>query len=90
MNEAYRFLPSQGIPKFRRAELVLNNNVIAIGNLAFGAPGSLDIDFANVCPTADSTAYVLRVVYGSCINPAEEVSFGQIKGDNGIRPHHKT
>jgi gliding motility-associated-like protein len=37
--------------------------------------GLLNLNFGNICPTADSTAYAIRVVYGSCSNPAIEVSF---------------
>jgi len=62
---------------FKRAELVVNNVVVATNNTdtSSGAPGVLNINFSNVCPTLDSTAYIVRVVYGSCSNPALEVSF---------------
>lgn len=75
MNEAYRFIPSGGAPRFKKAELLINNSVIALGDTASGTPGDLNINFPNVCPTLDSTAYILRVTYGSCTDPSQDVSF---------------
>lgn len=77
MDSCFRFIPSSGTPMFKRAELVVNNVVVATNttDTSSGAPGVLNVNFANVCPTLDSTAYLVRVVYGSCSNPALEVSF---------------
>lgn len=77
MDSTFRFIPSGGAPMFRRAELVVNNVVVATTttDTASGGPGELNINFPDVCPTADSTAYEVRVYYGSCSNPALEVSF---------------
>jgi gliding motility-associated-like protein len=77
MDSCFRFIPSSGTPMFKRAELVVNNVVVATNNTdtSSGTPGVLNINFPNVCPTLDSTAYIVRVVYGSCSNPALEVSF---------------
>ncbi len=77
MDSAFRFIPSGAAPVFKRAELLVNNAVVNTNttDTLSGAPGMLNINFPNVCPTLDSTAYVLRVVYGSCSNPAIEVSF---------------
>lgn len=75
MNEAYRFTPYAGTPKFKRAELVLNGAVVATGDTSTASPGNLNLNFPNVCPTQDSTAYILRVVYASCSNASGEVSF---------------
>jgi gliding motility-associated-like protein len=75
MNEAYRFTPNGGVPKFKRAELLVNGAVVATGDTASGTPGNLNLNFANVCPTLDSTAYVLRVTYGACNDITQEVSF---------------
>ena len=77
MDSCFRFIPSSGAPMFKRAELVVNNVVVATNttDTTSGAPGVLNVNFPNVCPTLDSTAYVVRVVYGSCSNPALEVSF---------------
>jgi gliding motility-associated-like protein len=77
MDSCFRFIPSSGTPTFKRAELVVNNVVVATNttDTTSGAPGVLNIRFQNVCPSLDSTAYVVRVVYGSCSNPALETSF---------------
>lgn len=77
MDSAFRFIPSGAATTFRRAELLVNNIIIATNttDTSSGGPGILNINFPNVCPTADSTAYAIRVVYGSCSNPALETSF---------------
>lgn len=77
MDSSFRFIPSGGTSMFKRAELVVNNVVVAINttDTSSGGPGVLNINFPNVCPTLDSTAYAIRVVYGSCSNPALELSF---------------
>ncbi len=77
MDSCFRFIPSGGAARFRRAELLVNNVVIATNttDTSTASPGSLNLNFNNICPTADSTAYVIRVVYGSCSNPALSVSF---------------
>jgi gliding motility-associated-like protein len=75
MNEAYRFTPNAGSSRFKRAELVLNGNIIAFGDTASAGNGLLNLDFPNVCPGQDSAAYVLRVVYGSCNDPAQDLSY---------------
>src|SRR5690606_20563525 len=77
MDTAFRFIPSGGTSSFKRAELVLNNVVIATTttDTTSGGPGELNINFPNVCPSADSTAYEIRVYYGSCSNPALEVTY---------------
>lgn len=78
MDSCFRFTPSAGTPMYKRAQLLVNNVVVATAgtsDTATTAPAVLSINFPNVCPTADSTAYVVRVTYGSCSNPALEVSF---------------
>ncbi|MBN8781746.1 MAG: hypothetical protein ABS85_13550 [Sphingobacteriales bacterium SCN 48-20] len=77
MDSCFRFVPSGGTPMFKRAELLLNNVVIATNttDTSSAAGAMLNVNFANVCPTADSTAYGVRVVYASCSNPNIEVSF---------------
>ncbi|MEO8404862.1 MAG: gliding motility-associated C-terminal domain-containing protein [Chitinophagaceae bacterium] len=77
MDSCYRFIPYGGAPMFRRAELRRNNVVLATNttDTSTASPGVLNLNFPNVCPTADSTAYEIKVYYGSCSNPALEVSF---------------
>ena len=77
MNEAYRFTPNSASPRFKNAVLLVNGNVVAQGDTISGAPGMLDLNFPNVCPTEDSTAYVLRVTYGVCNDPSLDVSFDE-------------
>jgi gliding motility-associated-like protein len=66
MNEAYRFTPSAGASKFKKAELLAGNTVVALADTASGTNGDLNLNFANVCPASDSVQYVLRVTYNSC------------------------
>lgn len=75
MNQAYRFTPAYGTPKFKKAELLFNNTVVALADTAAGANGELNLNFTSVCPTADSTQYTVRVTYRSCSNVAEDISF---------------
>lgn len=77
MDSCFRFIPSGGAPLFKRAELLVNGVVVAtnITDTSTLSPGTLNLNFPNVCPTADSTAYVIKVYYGSCSNPAFDVSF---------------
>jgi gliding motility-associated-like protein len=75
MNEAYRFTPSGGTTMFKRAELVANGVVVALADTTNAGLTHMNLNFNNVCPSLDSTAYVLRVVYASCNNPATEFAF---------------
>ncbi|HEU4469926.1 MAG TPA: gliding motility-associated C-terminal domain-containing protein [Flavisolibacter sp.] len=75
MNEAYRFTPSGAAPRFRNAVLLLDGNIIATADSASATAGLLDLNFPSVCTTRDSAAYVLRVTYGLCNDPSQDVSF---------------
>jgi gliding motility-associated-like protein len=75
MDSCFRFIPSGGASRFKSAQLRVNGNVVATGDTTSGAPGVLNMNFNNVCPTADSTAYVLRVTYSVCNDPAQDVFF---------------
>ena len=77
MDSCFRFIPYGGAPRFKRAQLLVNNVVVATNttDTTTSAPGFLNLNFPNVCPTADSTAYAIRVFYSSCSNAALEVSF---------------
>jgi gliding motility-associated-like protein len=77
MDSCFRFIPSGGAPTFKRAQLLVNNVVVATNttDTSTASAGVLNLNFPNVCPTADSTAYAIRVFYGSCSNPALDVSF---------------
>ncbi|HEV7330656.1 MAG TPA: gliding motility-associated C-terminal domain-containing protein [Flavisolibacter sp.] len=75
MQEAYRFVPSAGLSKFKRAELLSEGVVIALADTTSDGQGNLQLAFPNICPVKDSSAYVLRVSYQSCTSQATEVSF---------------
>ena len=76
MNEAYRFTPSGGASRFKRAELVRNGAVVALADTISGVAGELNLTFQNAgCATLDSTAYLMRVFYSLCNDPSQEVSY---------------
>lgn len=76
MNECYRFIPYGSTPRFKNAKLLVNGTPVATADTASGTTaGVLNLNFPNVCPTADSTAYVVQVTYGDCNNPVNDVSF---------------
>lgn len=76
MDSCYRFIPSGGVSRLKSAELVVNGTVVANADTSTLAAGVLNLNFPNVCPTADSTAYVIRVTYNHCIgDPPTDVVF---------------
>ena len=75
MNEAYRFIPSGGTSRFKSARLLLGGVQVHTADTSTASPGVLQLNFPTVCPTADSTAYVVQVTYGDCNNPAADLVF---------------
>lgn len=75
MNECYRFIPNGGTPRFKSAKLLVNGTQVSTADTSTTAPGVLNLNFPTVCPTADSTAYVVQVTYGDCNNSSNDVSF---------------
>ena len=73
MDSCWRFIPNGGVPTFKSAQLLVNGNVVASADTSTSAPGELNLNFNNVCPTADSTAYVLRVAYNNCNGPDDVI-----------------
>jgi len=73
MDSCWRFIPNGGVPAFKSAQLLVNGNVVASADTSTSAPGELNLNFNNVCPTADSTAYVLRVAYNNCNGPNDVI-----------------
>lgn len=64
MNEAWRFVPSGGNPAFRGVELVdLSGNVISTSDTTTAANNTLDLSFANVCPTTTTSTYIIKAKY---------------------------
>jgi len=66
MDSCFRFIPSAGTSRYVSSQLLVNGTVVATGDTSTTAPGVLNLNFPNICPTADSTAYVLRVAYSPC------------------------
>ncbi|MBL7730739.1 MAG: gliding motility-associated C-terminal domain-containing protein [Chitinophagaceae bacterium] len=78
MDSCWRFIPSGGASRLKSAELLVagTSTVIANADTSTLSAGVLNLNFPNVCPAADSTAYVLRVTYNDCIgNPPTDVVF---------------
>ncbi|MBL7725670.1 MAG: gliding motility-associated C-terminal domain-containing protein [Chitinophagaceae bacterium] len=75
MDSCWRFTPTGGTSRLKAAQLVVNGTVVASADTSTASPGILNLNFPNVCPAADSTAYVVRVTYGDCNNPANDVVF---------------
>lgn len=76
MDSCFRFIPSGGTSRFKSAELVVNGTVVATADTSSISPGVLNLNFPNVCPTLDSTAYEIRVKYFDCIgNPPVDIIF---------------
>lgn len=75
MDSCYRFIPSGSTSRLKSAQLVVNGTVVATADTSTFAAGVLDLNFPNVCPTADSTAYVIRATFGQCNDPAQDVVF---------------
>jgi gliding motility-associated-like protein len=76
MDSCFRFTPSGGVSRLKSAELVVNGTVVANADTSTFSAGILNLNFPNVCPTADSTAYVIRVTYNDCIgDPPTDVVF---------------
>ncbi|MBM3915552.1 MAG: T9SS type B sorting domain-containing protein [Sphingomonadales bacterium] len=75
MNEAYRFIPSGGTSRFKSARLLLGGVQVATADTSTASPGVLNLNFPSICPTADSTAYVVQVTYGDCNNPSTDLVF---------------
>jgi len=69
IDSCYRFIPASGTSKFQKADLLLNGTVVATTTAAdtsTAAPGVLNINFPNICPTNDTTGYEIQVFYNSC------------------------
>ncbi|HVK97120.1 MAG TPA: gliding motility-associated C-terminal domain-containing protein [Flavisolibacter sp.] len=74
MNEAYRFLPTAGASKFKRAELISKGNIISLADTT-SSNGELNLSFPNICLAEETETYVMKVYYSSCDAPSDEVSF---------------
>jgi gliding motility-associated-like protein len=76
MDSCWRFIPNGGTPRFKSAQLLVNGTVVATGDTSTLSPGVLNLNFPNICPTDDSTAYVVSVTYSDCTgNPPQDIVF---------------
>ena len=75
MDSCWRFTPSGGTSRLKSAQILVNGSVVGNADTSTLSPGILNLNFPNVCPTADSTAYEVRVTYGQCNNTASDVVF---------------
>lgn len=75
MDSCWRFTPSGGTSMLKSAQLVLNGTVVANADTSTASPGILNLSFPGINPTLDSSAYVIRVTYGTCNDPANDVVF---------------
>lgn len=75
MDSCWRFTPSGGTSRLKSAQILVNGTVFGNADTSTLSPGILNLNFPDVCPTADSTAYEVRVTYGQCNNTASDVVF---------------
>lgn len=75
MDSCWRFTPSGGVSRLKSAQILVNGVPVANADTSTLSPGILNLNFPNVCPTGDSTAYEVRVTYGQCNNTANDVVF---------------
>jgi gliding motility-associated-like protein len=75
MDSTWRFIPSGGSSRLKSAQLLVNGTVVANADTSTFSPGVLNLNFPNVCPTLDSTAYVIRATFGQCNDPSQDVVF---------------
>ncbi len=76
MNECWRFIPSGGVSNFKSATLELpNGTVVANADTSTTSLGKLGLNFSNICPTAQTTKYYIKVRYKDCNNPASDIVF---------------
>lgn len=76
IDSCYRFIPSAGVSRLKSAQLLVNGTPVASADTSTVGAGVLNLNFPNVCPTQDSTQYVIKVTYSSCINnPPQDAVF---------------
>lgn len=73
IDSCYRFIPNNGNSRFVRADLVRNGTVVATTSTdtSTAAPGVLNVNFSNICPTNDTTGYQIQLFYASCFGEAQ-------------------
>jgi gliding motility-associated-like protein len=66
IDSCWRFIPSRGTSRYLSGQLLVNNVVVYNADTSTLSAGVLNLNFPNICPTADSTTYVLRIAYDNC------------------------
>ncbi|MBS1927980.1 MAG: gliding motility-associated C-terminal domain-containing protein [Bacteroidetes bacterium] len=70
MNETWRFVPNSGVPLYRSVELLdASGTVVATGDTTRINAGTFETTFANVCPPAGNSLYVVKTTYESIVTP---------------------
>ena len=90
IDSCYRFIPSSGVSKFLSAGLFVNGVFVAAADTSTSASGVLNLNWPNVCPTADSTAYELRVAFSQCNSSNPVVFSDTIRVKRSIPPSFTT
>jgi gliding motility-associated-like protein len=69
--ESYQFIPSGGASRFVQSKLyALNGTFIANADTASMPNGLLNLAFNNICPTMDTTKYIVKSSFKDCGNNA--------------------
>lgn len=90
MDSCFRFIPSSGVSKFLSAGLFVNGTLVAAADTSTAGPGVLNLNWPNICPTADSTAYELRVAFSQCNSSSPLVFTDTIRVKRSIPPSFTT
>ncbi len=67
-HESYQFIPNGSATRFINSKLLtLGGNSIAIADTSSNtATGNINISFNNICPSTDTTIYIVQTNYGGC------------------------
>lgn len=69
LNEGYRFVPSGGLSRFVRSELLnLDMTPVAVASTTTTTPGLRDLFFQNICTAEAQKKYIVRTTFAACDN----------------------
>ncbi len=70
VNEAYQFVPSGGATRFINSKIyTLGGSFIANADTSSNADGTLNLSFANICPSANNTTkFLVKTSFKACPN----------------------
>ncbi len=73
MNEAWRFIPKTGPSSYKKVQLFdLAGTLIATGDTTSAGNGLFQVNFPNICPTANTT-YIVKSTYTKFDDPNVEI-----------------